>query len=99
MLGQILGTGYYEFSTTIGISGLAKAEDGRLDLLAVLASKPGTGQFREFITQAKKSFKTIAVWAITNNTLREALIRYGFRRFGLSLEWKSGLEESKLFTP
>ncbi len=56
-----------------------KWHDGRLDLLAVIASKPRTGQFREFIKQAKLISKTITVMIDDNPIVGPICARYGFR--------------------
>jgi len=79
-LGDLLGTGYETFESPTGIHGMSKQNKiGRLDLLAVAATKRGTGQFRDFIDQAKKEYKTICVWEIWNEELAVILARYGFR--------------------
>ena len=77
-VGAILGTGYMRFTTSFGLAGLAKATGDRLDVLAVDAARPGTGQFRRFIDAAKQSFSTVAVWEDWNPILAPALERYGF---------------------
>lgn len=77
-IGKILGTGYNRFSTDHGIKGLAKVNHTRLDLLAIVASRPGTGQFRDFIEDAKKHFDEIVVWEVWNKNLEATLLRYGF---------------------
>lgn len=79
-VGEILGTGYWQFISPVGCMGLAKWTDDRLDILAISAMNAGTGQFREFIRQAKEQFRTISVWIIGNVTLEAALLRYGFTR-------------------
>jgi hypothetical protein len=79
-VGQILGTGYMRFASPIGLCGLAKWSDERLDLLAVDAHPPGQGQFRAFIAAAKQVYKTICVWEDWNPVVGEALARYSFQR-------------------
>lgn len=77
-IGQILGTGYWRFQNTSGIGGLAKWTEDRLDILAVHADAPGTGQFRRFIADAKLHWSTICIWEDWNPMLGPALKRYGF---------------------
>jgi len=78
-IGQMLGTGYARFEGINGVSGLFKAHrPHRLDLLAIVSEDPGKGNFRDFISQTKMEFNTICVWFIENESLYEALLRYGF---------------------
>ena len=72
--------GYWKFESIVGLNGLAKlTEHGkRLDLLALDAKNPGTGQFRNFINETKKLFQVIYVWEIWNENLTHTLFRYGF---------------------
>lgn len=74
----LLNTGYNRFESVHGIDGLAKTSDSRLDLLALIATNPGQGQFRSFVAACKKQFEVIVVWQIWNPDLRAALERYGF---------------------
>lgn len=76
---MIAKTGYWKFVSRAGIDGLMKWKDGRLDLLAIFTANPGTGQFREFIKEAKLISSTIFVWHIFNPTLGKILFRYGFK--------------------
>lgn len=79
---DLLGTGYKRFESPTGIQGLAKANTGRyisrLDLLAVVASKPGTGQFRRFVAECQAMYNTVCVWESWNPILGRALAKYGF---------------------
>ena len=78
-IGQILGTGYNRFSSPLGIDGLAaQPEPGRLDLLALFSTCPGSGQLRAFINAAQTQYSTLCVWHIDNPALYDALLRYGF---------------------
>ena len=77
-IGVMLGTGYNRFETADGMNGLAKITGERLDVLAVVASKAGDGQFRRFIAAAKRAFKIVAVWEDWNPIIGDALKRYGF---------------------
>lgn len=80
-VGIILGTGYMRFTTALGIDGLARLDgEGGLDCLVVIARDPGKGQFRRFITAAKKHFRRVAVWEDWNPVIGKALNRYGFIR-------------------
>ena len=77
----LLGTGFERFESPTGLHGLARTSGKRLDLLAVNATKPGSGQFRAFIAQAKREFETICVWEVWNPLLDLVLPRYGFRYY------------------
>lgn len=74
----VFKTSYFRFCSPIGIDGLCKLSDGRLELLAVIANRPGKGHFRKFIRQAKLEYSTICVWEIWNPFLDDVLSRYGF---------------------
>lgn len=76
---QVLGTGYWRFKSQWGVAGLMKWREGRLDLLAVHSQKPGSGQFRQFMRQAKAIHFTICVWVVWNDDLATILKKYGFR--------------------
>lgn len=79
-ISQALGTGFEQFHSPTGISGLAKENKGRLEILAVDADNPGHGQFRAFIAQMKQAYLVIVVWFVGNPDLESALERYGFKR-------------------
>ena len=79
-VGAMLGTGFDRFRSVCGINGLARESDARLDVLAVEATKPGTGQFREFVRKVCAVFDTVCFWHDWNPELAGALQRYGFRR-------------------
>ena len=78
IIGEWLGTGFGQFQSPVGVEGLAKANGKALEILAVTATEPGTGQFREFIKQAKESYDSIRIWSVVNDQLGLALKRYGF---------------------
>ncbi len=80
-IGRVLGTGYERFYSETGMNGLAREDGDRLNLLALDASNPGTGQFREFIEQAKKEYKTICIWHVSHEWLKLKLLEYGFRPY------------------
>ena len=75
----LLGTGFVRFASPTGMNGLAKVHGERLDILALDATAPGTGQLRAFIDQAKREFDTICVWHVWNPLLDGILQRFGFR--------------------
>lgn len=79
-IGDMLGTGYKRFESSVGINGLAKVTGKRIDILAVVATRQRTGQFRRFIAAAKNAYDVVAVWEDWNPVISEALQRYGFRR-------------------
>ena len=70
---------FMRFVSPLGVNGLVQVRSPRLDILAVIASQPGTGQFRAFIAQAKTEFDTICIWECWNPLLPEILPRYGFQ--------------------
>ena len=67
-----------EFDSPLGVDGLAKVNDKRLDILAVFSSDEGKGHFRDFINECKKHYVFIRFWALMNPTLEKTLTRYGF---------------------
>lgn len=79
-VGEMFGTGYQRFQRPDGLNGLAKESGSRLDVLAVVASKPGTGQFRTFIEEAKAAYGEVYVWEDWNPVVSAAMERYGFTR-------------------
>lgn len=83
-------TGFIQFQNSFGISGLAKEVDGTLEILAVEASEPGTGQFRKFINLAKNTYPRILILEVWNKTLDKTLERYGFTK------WEAVEEGEKL---
>lgn len=74
----VLKTGFRRFNSHQGIDGLMRISGYDLELLAVHATRPGTGQFRRFVTACKAKFDTIAIWHVWNNDLPAILLRYGF---------------------
>lgn len=82
-IGLILGTKFHNFASDTGIYGLFKDRDNgsRLDLLAVAAEQRGNGSFRRFMFGCKRQYKTICVWDVHNDMLKETLLRYGFIPF------------------
>lgn len=77
-ISEILHTNYGRFYSAAGIDGLAKVTEKRLDLLAVAASFPGHGHFRNFIQICQSEFDTICVWHVENPLLQKCLPKYGF---------------------
>ncbi len=69
---------FMRFSTRDGMNGLAREEPGWLDILAVDADEPGTGQFRRFIAACQESYQVIRIWEVWNPIVADALGRYGF---------------------
>jgi len=68
------------FESPSGIHGQAWTEGRNLHLLSVLATEPGTGQFRCFIEACKAEYDSVSVWVIFNPDLAGILRKYGFRR-------------------
>lgn len=86
-IGNLLGTGYQAFVSRSGITGLAKVEPAHIEVLAVHALIPGTGQFRDFIAGLKKEFPVISVYEIWNEQVSAALTRYGFKPVSFVTTW------------
>lgn len=78
---QLLGTGFTQFDSHCGVGGLARERDGCLELLAVHGCHPGKGEFRKFITIAKRNYRGILVLSIWSPHLEKILLRYGFTPF------------------
>lgn len=76
---KLFSARFMAFTHSAGCDGLARSDNIHLEILAIHAKNPGTGQLREFIKQAKARFATITVFEIMNQRLEEALTRYGFR--------------------
>lgn len=91
---KILGTGYKQFSTIMGIHGLAKIEPRRsLHVLAVVSDKPGQGQFEKFIEVAKHNYREICIWHTWNPGLVTFLKRNGFAYHNREETYGSGQKE------
>jgi hypothetical protein len=92
-ISAILGTGYGRFEHESGIEGLCKITGGVIEILAVLSTNPGNGNFRSFMDYLKHEFSTVKVWHIESDFLAEALLRYGFRpwseKFCIQGEWET----------
>lgn len=90
---ELLGTGYSRFENAAGMNGLCKIEGNTFDILAVVATRPGNGQFRHFIICLKAKYTTIKIWDVMNPWLVEVLLRYGFRpweeRLCFQGEWET----------
>lgn len=78
-ISMVFGTGFERFHSSCGIEGLAKVRDHELDLLAVIANKPGSGEFRTFINNCKAAYNRIALWHVHNPILEQMLKNYGFQ--------------------
>lgn len=76
--GEALGTDMQRFESPTGIHGLCREGCCRLEILAIVATIPGTGQFRRFIVAAKQAYPTIFIWHVWNVRLEATLKRYGF---------------------
>jgi len=77
-VGVLLGTGYVGFTSPFGVEGLARVDGATLHFLALVATKPRTGQLTRFMREAQHVAAEIYVWAIWNDDLRAALTRWGF---------------------
>lgn len=77
-IAEALGTGFQRFASPCGVFGLAKEQGKRLDVLAVLAERPGTGQFRGFVEQCKQEYSFVYFWEVLNPMLLRCLERYDF---------------------
>ena len=72
---------FERFQSPFGIDGLMSEKGPDLELLAVYAGEPGTGQFRRFISACKEKYSRVAVLEIWNEELPAILTRYGFTPF------------------
>ena len=79
-IGEVLGTGFCRFRSPSGVEVLAKADETRLDVLAVFCRTPRRGCLREFMRRARARFGTVCVWEDWNPIVGAALARWGFRR-------------------
>ena len=101
-VGVILKTGYHRFMRKDGVGGLFKASDNRLDILALSSEFPKRGYVKKFILEAKKKFKIIYGWHFTNEPLRQAFERWGFKAcyepesFEGKIEWNDGMVWEKI---
>jgi len=90
---QLLGTGYSRFNWQGRITGLCKITGSEIQILAVVATNPGKGDFRKFVEEAKKEYRCIKIWHVGNSFLRAALTGYGFRpcveQFCFGGQWES----------
>lgn len=77
-IAALLQTGFMEFTTREGVSGLCKVLDNQLHVLAIISSAQGQGQLRSFVARAKTVFDQIFFMSVWSGVLQEALIRYGF---------------------
>lgn len=95
-IGHLLGTGFARFTAPCGVDGLARADaDGsHLEVLAVVARQPGTGQLRRFVRDCQAAYHTLTFLEVWSPLLESALARYGFRRLddGASWTWKAPLD-------
>lgn len=78
-IGAALKTNYMRFKRDDGIQGLATWSEQQLSILAIVSNEQGIGKIRAFIEQAKQLWPSIAFAAVWNDTLKQALQRYGFK--------------------
>ncbi len=78
--GVMLGTGYSRFCSPLGIEGLAKELNGRVDILAVIAPDEGNGHLSLFLAHCMTVYDTICIWEDWNLILGPMLARRGFVR-------------------
>ena len=93
-VGMMLGTGYMRFASPLGVDGLVRTNSTKkLELLAVVSTEEGKGNFRRFIAACKERYACICVWEDWNPLLAPMLERYGFkpaRQMEWDGEWVSG---------
>lgn len=78
--GVILQTRFQHFTSHAKVHGLARDNgNGMIEILAVVASKKRKGQFRRFIADLEKHYRTICIWHVENEFLPAVLLRYGFK--------------------
>lgn len=94
-IGVILETGYSRFVSPLGVSGLAKEEGDRVDILAVVSHEKGKGHFGNFLRHCQNTYATVCIWKDWNPILAPMLVKRGFRhtsetdKFGEKLDgWR-----------
>lgn len=101
--GNALGTGYQRFCSNFGIDGLARTfSKDKLELLAVVSTDEGRGNFRRFIESCKGEYQRIYIWEIFNPVLHGVLKRYGFaptKMYEQDREWVEGWRWEKTPEP
>lgn len=80
MLGKTTPTNLERFESETGIHGQLWRKGRNVNLLTVMATEPGSGQFRRFIEACKAEYDCIGVWMIFNRDLASVLRRYGFKQ-------------------
>lgn len=60
------------------LHGLARVEGKRIDILVVVAERPGRGDFRRFLNRLQRAYRTVAFWEVGNRDLAGYLKRRGF---------------------
>lgn len=76
---EMLDTGFSQFISPSGLSGLAKFDDEMLTILAIDSSR--SGSLRRFMGLAKENFEYIRILEVWNPWLSSVLERYGFVKF------------------
>lgn len=79
-LSEMFDTTFHNFRSVHGICGLARKsiDQTSVDILALHAMVPGTGQFHRFIAALKEEFNVIQIRDVINPWLPRVLARYGF---------------------
>lgn len=77
-IGSYLGSPFVRFNSPLGIHGLMRVNGDRLELLAVNAWIPDTGQLRAFMRHAETLFDSILVMDVMNPFLPRVLMRWGY---------------------
>lgn len=78
LLGMNGSKAYMQFHSRHGINGLARVSRHGVDILAVMASKPGTGQFTPFLKDLMREYSTVTFWLVSSPLLRVILTNNGF---------------------
>lgn len=76
-----LGTTFSLFDSPVGLSGLARATDTRVDVLAVFSTETKRGKFRRFLNLLLDRFETVCVLSVFNPAIKDYLLRQGFMPF------------------
>ena len=77
-IGDLLGAGFFHFTSPTGVGGLAREAGDTLHLLTVVSTAEGTGQFRRFLAGAQAQYREIRVWLVGNPKLAAMLECKGF---------------------
>ncbi len=86
VLGKTSKIKFLLFESPFGISGLAREENSFLEILAIEASQPGTGQFFRFLRRAQAFYSEILILEVWNPRFDKRLEALGFEKTEIERE-------------